>query len=522
VGAPIAEDGAAAALISRLRGTRPTRRWALAALAGAALTLAQPPVSLWQTVFLSWPTLAILVAATPGRRAAAAVGFWAGFGFFLTGLYWVGEAFLVEAAKVWWYAPLMPLAIAALAAACAAFWAGGFALARTVWRRGWRGAVALGSAMTLAEIARGAALTGFPWALQAYAWIETPVYQTAALIGPFALTGVTIALAALPAWTGRREVRPLLAPLLAVALAWGGGAWRVGASGQGEAASEGPLIRLVQPNTRQVDKWAPENRRPIFETLLALSAAPSDAPIALTVWPEVAVTFLFDETQAAVDRAAATTGPAALAVGAVRRDDRGGLRNSLLFYGADGAPRGVYDKVHLTPFGEYVPYAWILSRIGLGTLGDGLSGFTPGEAAALFSAPGLPPAAPLICYETIFPGAVRRASESAGFLLQVTNDAWFGDSAGPWQHLAQARARAVELGLPVARAANTGVSAMIDGHGRIVASLALGAQGALDSPLPPALAPTLVRRFGEAPALALWAIVATASLARGVRARPES
>ncbi len=507
------------AVSGRLRAGSALRRAAAAALAGAALTLAQPPLSLWPVLFLGWPALAWLTAQTPGPRGAATVGFWAGFGFFLTGLHWVGEAFLVEAAKVWWYAPLMPVAIAALAAACAAFWAGGFALARALWRPGWRGAVALGAAMTAAEIARGTALTGFPWALQAYAWIETPVFQSAAATGAFVLTGLTIAAAAAPASAGRRAPAALAVPLFAVALAWGAGAWRL--AGAPEPGGEGPLVRLVQPNTRQVDKWAPENRGPIFEGLLDLTRRPADGPIALTVWPEVAVTFLFDESPEAIARAAAAAGDAALAVGAVRRDADGRLRNSLLLYDAGGARAGVYDKIRLAPFGEYVPYAWVLSRIGLGTLGDGLSGFVPGAAPALFEAPGLTPAAPLICYEAIFPRAVGRAADGAGFLLQVTNDAWFGDSSGPWQHLAQARARAVEQGLPLARAANTGISAMIDAYGRIVAALPLDARGALDSPLPPPAPPTVLRRAGDWPALALWAIVAAAVLRRGGRAAPR-
>jgi apolipoprotein N-acyltransferase len=280
-------------------------------------------------------------------------------------------------------------------------------------------------------------------------------------------------------------------------------------------------VRLVQPNTRQVDKWAPENRGPIFEGLLDLTRRPADGPIALTVWPEVAVTFLFDESPEAIARAVAAAGDAALAVGAVRRDADGRLRNSLLLYDAEGAPLWVYDKRRLAPFGEYVPYSWVLARIGLGTLGDGLSGFVPGAAPALFEAPGLPPAAPLICYEAIFPRAVGRAAEGAGFLLQVTNDAWFGDSSGPWQHLAQARARAVEQGLPLARAANTGISAMIDAYGRIVAALPLDARGSLDSPLPPPAPPTVLRAAGDWPALALWAIAAAAVLRRGGRAAPR-
>ena len=495
------------ALTARVAGLEGASRAALAMAAGAALTLAQPPLSLWPALFLGWPALLVLLGLTRGPVAAAWLGFAAGFGFFLTGLYWVGEAFLVEAGKVWWYLPAMPVAVAALAAACALFWAGGFALARALWRPGWGGALALGLAMTAAEIARGWALTGFPWALQAYGWTETPLMQTASLVGAYTLSGLTVAAAATLAAGPLRRPWPGLAAAAAIALGWGWGAARLSAPAPGP---EGPVIRLVQPSTRQVDKWAPENRSRIFATSLALTAAPpSGAAPALVVWPEVAVTFLFDESPEAIARAAAAAPEgAALAVGAVRRGAEGRLYNSLQFYDAGGDAHAVYDKRRLAPFGEYVPYAWVLGRIGFGTLGDGLSGFSPGDRAAPVALPGLPPLAPLICYEVIFPGLVREGAEGARWMLQVTNDAWFGTSAGPWQHLAQARWRAVEQGLPVARAAGAGVTAMIDARGRIVAEIGLERRGALDSPLPPPTPPTLYARLGDAPPVALWATAA--------------
>jgi apolipoprotein N-acyltransferase len=279
----------------------------------------------------------------------------------------------------------------------------------------------------------------------------------------------------------------------------------------------------VQPNVPQGDKWEDGRARRIFDTLLALTAEPAPTPPALVVWPEVAVTFLYDRSPEAQALAAEALPPgAALAVGSVRAEGEHPdwrLFNSLLLQGPGGVALGHYDKRRLTPFGEYVPYAWVLGRLGIGTLGEGLSGFTPGAASGPLRLPGLPPAAPLICYEIIFPADVRRAAEGADWLLQVTNDAWFGDSGGPWQHLAQAQARAVELGLPVARAANTGVSAMIDSHGRVVSRLALGARGALDAALPPAAPPTPFRRHGFGPALALFAITPAALIALAVFSR---
>jgi apolipoprotein N-acyltransferase len=316
--------------------------------------------------------------------------------------------------------------------------------------------------------------------------------QVAALAGSYALSGLTLLAALLP---GLRRPAALAVAAALVAGGWGFGAWRLAAPLQ----EPGPVIRLVQPATGQRDKWLAENRAPIFHGLVDLTAAPAAAPPALVVWPEVAVTFRFDASPEAIAIAtAALPQGSALAVGSVRTDI-GARRshNSLMFYGADGEALGVYDKRALAPFGEYVPYAWVLGRLGIGTLGDGLSGFSPGAAAGPYALPGLPPAAVLICYEIVFPGLTRATAAPAGWILQVTNDAWFGDSFGPRQHLAQARIRAIETGLPVARAANTGISAMIDPHGRLVATLGLGQRGVLDATLPARLPPPLYARAGE-------------------------
>jgi apolipoprotein N-acyltransferase len=503
-----------AAALSRLVGWR---RAGLAFALGAALTAAQPPYGLWPFLFIAWPALLLLVDAAPSPRSAASVGWWAGFGFFLTGVWWVANAFLVEAERIWWHAPLAPVAVATLAAVLAAFWAGAFAAARRVWPEGWARPLALGAAMTLADLARGSVLTGFPWGLQAYAWVETPVMQAASVTGSYALAGLTVAAAASVAAGWRPS---LLAGLVAVGV-WGWGAWRL--AGATEPA-DGPVIRLVQPNVPQRDRWRPELMVPIFRDLLALTEARGERPPALVVWPEVAVPFLYLDSPDAVAAAAeATPAGGLLAAGAVRAEGEGRGRrlfNSLMFQDDAGRLLATYDKRHLTPFGEYVPYAWLLGAIGLGTLGEGLSGFTPGAGSPPLALPGLPPVAPLICYEMIFPAEVRAATRGAAWMLQVTNDSWFGDSAGPRQHLAQARVRAIEQGLPVARAANTGVSAMIDAHGRIRDLLPLDTRSWIDSPLPPAAPPTVYARFGDAPPLALWlSLAAAATLLRAIRRR---
>jgi apolipoprotein N-acyltransferase len=494
----------------------PRGRCALAAGAGLALTVAQPPVGLWPLLFPAWSTLLLLLHAAPTTRSAVWTGWWAGTAFFTSGLYWVGEAFLTEAWRVWWYLPLMPVAVALLGAGLALFWAAAFWAARRWPARGATRALALAFAVSVAELARGSILTGFPWALQAYVWVDTPALQAASLMGAHALSALTVLIAAAPAVAGPRL---LGAAAVALALCFGWGGWRLAQ----DPGPDGPLIRVVQPNVAQRDKWDPANTRPIFDGLLALSGLPGDP--AMVIWPEVAVTFFYDEIPEAHALTMDAMPPgAALAVGAVRRvwpDDPmadAELRNSLLFFDGQGAAAGVYDKAHLTPFGEYVPYAWLLSRLGVGRLGVGLGGLSPGPGGGPVALPGLPPFTPLICYEIIFPAEAARAARGADWIIQATNDAWFGDTGGPRQHLAQARVRAVELGLPVARAANTGISAMIDAQGRIRASLPLNVQGALDSPLPARAEPTLFSRVDPNAPFALWAIMA-AGVLLGVKIR---
>ena len=508
--APRGAVGLLHGLPARVAALGPWPGRGLAMLCGLLLTAAQPPLALWPLLFVAWPLLLWLLRGAGAGGRAFGIGWWAGAGFFLSGLSWIGEAFLVEGGKVWWYLPLMPVAVTALAGFLALFWGAAFWLGNRLGPSGWRGAVALASAMLALEVARGTVLTGFPWAMQAHAWVETPVIQIAALVGAYALSGLTL-LAALLAGTGRAAA---LGAVVAIAAGWGWGALRLAE----QVAAAGPVIRLVQPNVGQRDKWAPENLQPIFRGLVDLTAAPAVTPPALVVWPEVAVTFLFDESPDAIAIAAEALPPgAALAVGAVRAEPatpRARYFNSLQFYDHTGQPLGTYDKRALTPFGEYVPYAWLLRPLGLGTLGDGLSGFTPGAVPGPFALPGLPRAAVLICYEIIFPGLTRRTAAPADWIIQVTNDSWFGDSFGPRQHLAQARVRAIETGLPVARAANTGISAMIDPYGRILARLELGERGVLDAALPARVESTPFARLGDAPPLAMLAALAALCLYR--------
>ena len=409
-------------------------------------------------------------------------------------MFWIVDPFLVEADVFGW---LAPFALVGMAGGMALFWGLAFALARVLWRPGWRGALVLASVWTLVEFARGHVLTGFPWALPAYAWIETPVAQGLALVGPYGLSFLTLAAGLL---LGVARPLPVAAALALVALGWGFGAWRL--AGPDPVRADPVTVRLVQPNMAQEEKWLPGKEEEFLLRHLALSAAPADPMPDVTIWSETAVSFLLDRDPALQSAAAASVGPEGHLLTGIRRVEPRGEDwawfNSLAVLGPDGTTRAVYDKARLVPFGEYSPLTGLAARLGipaLTTLTRG--GFTPGPGPRVISVAGVPPFLPLICYEAIFPEAAEAPGARPEWLVQVTNDAWFGKASGPYQHLAQARARAIEQGLPLARAANTGISAMIDPKGRIVAKLDLGAQGYLDVPLPGKLPPTVQGRVGN-------------------------
>ncbi len=520
-----AADPASVSFLARLVTLRGWRRLVLAAFSGAVLSFAQPPYGFWPLAFLAIPVITALVLRVRCGRGAFAVGWAAGTGFFAAGLYWVAEAFLVDAATYGWMAPF---AILFLATGLALFWGAAFWLAHRVARGSeiW-GVVALAAAWTLLEVARSHVLTGFPWALPGYVWVETPVMQGAALIGPHGVGFLTLLAAALPAAIRLDRKATLVAPALAAAALVGMWAW--GAARLHESISAepgGPLLRVVQPNIPQVEKWKPENARWIFDRLLDLTSGGAGDPVPdIVLWPETAVPFYIErEPQAREMIAEALPGEASLILGSLRivegADGARSVRNSVVVLDNGGEPAARYDKRHLVPFGEYLPLKPLFSAIGLQALVDTRGGFGTGDHVGPISAPGAPPFTPLICYEAIFPHEVAAASVGAAWLLQVTNDAWFGASIGPPQHLAQARVRAIETGLPLVRAANTGISAVIGPRGEILESLPLGQTGAFDALLPPKLSRTLYARIGDWPiiGLVILALLGAAILFRRVDA----
>ena len=458
---------------------------------GAVAALALPPVHLVPVLWLVVPALLGLLGAQTGRWGALRVGFWFGFGHHLVGLYWITEAILIESARYWW---LVPLAVPALAGVMALFIALACGVARW-FPAGWPRVAGLVGAWGLAELARQFVATGFPWNPWGSVWAVPGVagdvmLQPAAYVGVHGLTLATLALAATPA-LGRRFV----AGGLVVLVAWAGfGAWRLdGVAGPAPGLS----VVLVQGNVEQGQKWERGLMAAIFERYLTLTqeAVAATRGQAVVVWPETASPYLLDRDATAWAMIAQATrradGSAVPAlIGSVRLDDSRRPYNSLVALGGGGPPVAVYDKWHLVPFGEYQP-AWLPLPVAFGP-----GGFVGGPGPRTLRVPGLPPVGPLICYEVIFPGVVVDRRDRPAWLVTVTNDAWFGNSTGPRQHLAAARLRAIEEGLPLMRAANTGISAGYDAFGRELGRIGMGVTATLTLALPGRLAPTVFARFG--------------------------
>lgn len=472
------------------------RRYGLAFLLGAVATLALPPVYLFPLLFLVFPSLVWMLSGASSKRAAFAIGWWFGFGFFVFGLYWIGNALLVFSAKFAW---LLPFASAGLPAFLAFFCATA-TLAAWFARGNLNRAVVLALAWVAGEWLRGHVLTGFPWNLLGYAWTGSDgMAQFAALVGIYGVSLAVVLSACLPAAIANAP-KPWRIALMTVAmplLVWAGGSVRLSLAEE-TAYVERVGLRIVQSNIPQREKWVRGFQERNLRLFLDLSRKERPDWITHVIWPETAATF-FMEAQPNLRRALAAAVPSEglLVTGAPRRiDNSAQIANALLALDGEGRIVAHYDKFHLVPFGEYVPLADFLP---IDKITHGKRGFTPGSGVRTVSVDGLPAFSPLICYEIIFPGRVADRSRRPYWLLNLTNDAWYGVSAGPHQHLAQARVRAVEEGLPLVRAAYTGISAIIDPYGRVLQQRGLNEAGFIDTRLPEAIAATLYANWGDLP-----------------------
>ncbi|MCZ4351041.1 apolipoprotein N-acyltransferase [Roseovarius aestuarii] len=463
----------------------PLVRGAVAAALGVVAATGQAPFDLWPLTVLALAALFGLLRAPTGMARGLWLGLTAGTGYFALALSWIVEPFLIDVARHAWMAPF---ALVLMAGGMGLFWMAAFGVARALGG----GALAWAAAMTAGEAVRGVIFTGFPWAQIGHVWITTPILHWAAFGGALGLC-MLAALAGAALWhvlAGARLWGGL--GFVALGLAYGVGPWMAPAP---EVPVDAPIIRLVQPNAPQDEKWDRDMMPVFFERQLGFTAA--GAPPDLVVWPETSVPVLLERAEAELVRIASAARGASVVVGLQRADD---LRyyNSLLVLDGQGRQTAVYDKHHLVPFGEYVPFGDVLGRFGItGFAARYGNGYSAGSGARLLDMGGLGRALPLICYEGVFPRNIHAAPQRPDFMLLITNDAWFGQVSGPYQHLAQARLRSVEQGLAMIRVANTGVSAMIDPAGRVTASIPMGQAGWLDVPLPPAAPPTVYARTGD-------------------------
>jgi apolipoprotein N-acyltransferase len=509
-------------LLNRMAGLPAAARGLLALVCGVMAALGLPPFGLWPIAFLGVSLFLMLVEGVKRTnwRSGFGAGWLFGLGYFAVAFHWIGFAFLVEAATYLW---MMPFMLGILAGGMAIYWGLAAWAARRWGGTGLALVLFFAAAIGVAEWLRGHLFTGFPWAapgLMVDGMGGTA--QLAALTGMPALTVLIIVWAGLPYALLRAGSNGLRIAVIALGvllpLAWGWGSWRL--AGAGNEMVGGISFRIVQPNIPQQEKWREDNARVIFDTLIRLSSEPTAANprgisgVTHLVWPESAVPFLIDESPAArAELEPMLGGHTALITGALRLNRKGDAEpdvfNSIIVFDGNAEPMERYDKWRLVPGGEFLPLEWLLEPLGFRKVVATPGSFTAGPGPRTLALPGGLSAALLVCYEMIFPDRLIDPVNRPQLIVNVTNDGWFGRSTGPYQHVAQVRLRAIEQGLPVIRAANTGVSAVLDPFGRYLQQLPLMEQGVIDSPLPAAVPPTPYARLGD------WALLMLLAAAFG-------
>jgi len=491
------------------------RRGLAALVFGAAAASSMAPLGYWPALFLAFTGLIWLLAGCRSAVAGMIAGYLFTYAYLVASLFWIASAFFVDAARFAW---LSPLPVLGLPAFLAIFTALAVGIMMRFRLSGWSLILGLALAWSVGEFARGRLFTGFPWNAVGYAWSDVPaMMQAVSIVGVDGLGLATVILAAAPAIVGLGTgQRARIGGLLVVAAIAGGtvvaGQWRLSATSE---AWPDVKIRLVQGNIPQTEKFKGRRRADHLRHYVALSAGPGVEQITHFVWPETAVEFFLSSessVQSFLAKLASrgADGAASVLAGAPRQAmSAGGRRifNSYHAVDAQGRVTATYDKHHLVPFGEYLPWRGVLQRIGLDKLAHGAIDYQAGTGQSALTLAGLPPVRVLVCYEVIFPNEiVASGAPRPGWLLNVTNDAWFGEISGPYQHFAIARFRAVEQGLPLVRAANTGISGLVDPFGRTVATIGLGQQGILDLALPKPLPPTIYARWGDGAVFAVWLV----------------
>lgn len=477
------------------------KRFLIALIAGALSSLSQPPFGIFAINFLTFPILLWLVDGASGDPDRSFLGrrmpsFWVGWsfglGYFVAGLWWTGAALLVEADEFAW---ALPLAILGLPAYLALFYGLATFLARIVWTDGLTRLFALAAALGLTEWLRATVLTGFPWNAIGYAMMPFPIMmQSVALVGSYAMNTLAVLVFAAPAliFTGRggRTAASLAVILIAAHIGYGAYRLQSAASVPAEGAR---TVRIVQPMIDQAAKIDDRERSRIFEDHLKLTMEkPKNGGkrADYVIWPETSIPFILTQNPDALVRIAdALEDGQILIAGAVRTENDGAgtptrYYNSAYMIDSQGQIIAASDKVHLVPFGEYLPFEEFWSRFGLNAVAAFPGGYSAAPGYLHLTAPDGTKVLSLICYEVIFPNESAAEASTADVIVNLTNDGWFGHTPGPWQHFHQARIHAVETGLPIVRSSNSGISAIIDGYGRVLDGLDFGAVGVIDGIIP--------------------------------------
>ena len=495
----------------------------LAGVLGALVTIALPPLHLWLALPIGFTGLVWILDGCVDRKSAFLVGWWYGFGYLGLGLYWISFALLIEPERVGWMIPFVMLGLPAMFAV-----SGGLATL-TVQMLGVQGVarvVLLAGAWSGGEWLRGHAFTGFPWNLIGYTAVASdPLLQVVALIGIYGLGFIVVLAAAMPATLGSgvttssriQRYGPVAAAALLIIVAWAGGGLRL-LNAQDDVVPD-VTLRLVQANIAQHHKWQEERRRANIARYFQMSSQSGADKTTHVIWPETAVPYFLARDPDLAREIGRLVKPGGMVItGAprttVERESPFRVWNAVHAIDHGGEIVGTYDKSHLLPFGEYVPFRSILTRLGVERIAAGQGDFQAGKGATTLSLTGLPPVGILVCYEAIFPGEVVGGVQRPRWLLNLTNDAWFGQTTGPYQHFAMSRVRAAEEGIPLVRVANTGISGVADAYGRVVVQSALGETRVIDAALPIALdSLTPYARWGDAGFLVILLALAIYMLA---------
>ncbi len=444
---------------------------------GFGMALGQMPFDYPYLAFLSLIFLGILWIQNNCTGVEASVlGFILGSSYFTTTFFWIVEPFMVFPLETGWGAPF---ALLGLSGILSLIWAILFYFAAILGKgkgKCYR-LLALWALISLSELIRSEWLADFPWGLISSIWINTPFGQALSIFGPYWLSSLTVFVAFLFAISWKTAS----VGLLLITLVYSFGESRLNSII--ENRTDPIRVRLVQPNVKQAEKWKPEYAEKFLIHHIELSKKSDLSNIDLVIWPETAVSYLVEDDNK-LRRIISEELEVPVLLGA-RRLTENKLFNSAFLLEKSGEIKNVYDKTNLVPFGEYIPFAKFLSKLGIfGLATDGIHGFSSGKARKVFGAEDFQAFLILICYEAIFPNMVDNLSPKVSWIVQITNDAWFGEFSGPQQHLTLARMRAVEQGLPLVRVANTGISALVDPYGRVQKEIPLGQEGHADVLVP--------------------------------------